>query len=116
MTERTEYQAQQKKPSLWGREPVAIVAAVEACILLAISFGAPITGEQVGLINPALLAVLVLVARPKVTPNANVVERLDRSVEDEEITGVVVAGPANEVVQPGGMIRPQGKGGYVTGQ
>lgn len=116
MTERTDYQAEQQKPSLWGREPVAIVAAVEACILLAIGFGAPITGEQVALINAALLAVLALVARAKVTPSVNVVERLHRSVEDEEITGVVVAGPANEVVQPGDWIRTQGKGGYTAGQ
>ena len=84
--------------SVWGREPVAIVAAVEAVILLAIGFGLPVTGEQVALINTALLAVLTLVARSQVTPVAKVLE-FQRG--DDQ----VVAGKANDRVKPGSPVR-----------
>jgi hypothetical protein len=106
------------KPTLWGREPVAIVTAVEACILLAIGFGAPVTGEQVALVNAALLAVLALVARSKVTPTVNVVEQAVDAGTDK---ARVVAGPANEIAKPGNTVRPhggrrEGRGAYLEGQ
>jgi hypothetical protein len=51
-----------------NREPVAIVAAVEAVLAVAIAFGLDVTAEQLGLIVAALTAVLALFVRSRVTP------------------------------------------------
>ena len=49
-------------------EPVAIVAALEAILALAIGFGLDITPEQLALILSAVTAVLALFVRSRVTP------------------------------------------------
>ena len=51
-----------------NREPVAVMAAVEAVLAVAIGFGLDVSTEQFGLIIAALTAVLALVARSKVSP------------------------------------------------
>lgn len=58
------------RPGLWGREPATILAAVQACIALAVGFGLDLTAEQTALILAALAAVLGLVTRSQVTPTA----------------------------------------------
>ena len=68
-----------EEPLLVEREPLAlrasIVAAVAACLNLAVLFGWDLTVEQVGAINTAvgLVATAVVVAwvRPSVTPVAD---------------------------------------------
>jgi hypothetical protein len=49
-------------------EPVAIVAAIEAALMLALAFGAPLTKEQIAGIMTLALAILAIVARGAVTP------------------------------------------------
>lgn len=51
-----------------NREPVAVVAAIEALLALAIGFGLDVSPEQFSLILAATTAVLAVVVRQKVTP------------------------------------------------
>lgn len=53
-------------------EPVAIVAAIEALLALAIGFGLDVTAEQMALILAATTAVLALFVRSQVTPTVKV--------------------------------------------
>lgn len=53
-----------------GREPALIAAAVGIAINLAVSFGLQLTLEQAALINSFVLAVLGIIVRQSVTPNA----------------------------------------------
>ena len=75
-----------------GREPVVILAAVNAALALGVGFGMDLTGEQQALIGAAVSAVLALVARSQVVPNATAV-RLTRM-------GVVLP-PADDVPTTG---------------
>lgn len=50
------------------KEPVLIIAAIIAIINTAIGFGLNWTGEQVSLINTALVAIGAALVRPAVTP------------------------------------------------
>lgn len=56
--------------NLWNREPVAIVATVQALLALVMTFGVKLTLEQTGAILAAVSAVLGLVTRSQVTPVA----------------------------------------------
>jgi hypothetical protein len=56
--------------TLWNREPILILAAIEAGIALLSSFGFELTGKQVGAIMTFSAAVLALIARGQVTPAA----------------------------------------------
>lgn len=53
---------------MFGREPVLWLALVAAVIDVAVGFGAPVSPEQVGLINALVVAVISFIARSKVTP------------------------------------------------
>ncbi len=55
--------------TIFGREPVLIMAVIQAGIALAVAFGLQWTGEQVALIVAFSATVLGLIARAKVTPN-----------------------------------------------
>ena len=50
------------------REPVLIMAAVQAILAVLVSFGTGLTGEQVGAITALAAALLGIVVRSKVTP------------------------------------------------
>lgn len=54
--------------NLWTREPALIVGFVGAVIALAVSFGLPVTAEQVGFILAAVTAALAFVTRSQVSP------------------------------------------------
>jgi len=54
--------------NLWGREPALVLAALQAVIALAISFGLNLSTGQVGAILAASAAVLGVVARTQVSP------------------------------------------------
>jgi hypothetical protein len=54
--------------SLWGREPAAILALIQAVIVLAVVFGLKLTTEQTGAILAVSAIVLGLITRSKVTP------------------------------------------------
>lgn len=54
--------------NLWNREPAAILAALQAIIAMAVSFGLDLSAEQVGGILAATAAVLGLITRSKVSP------------------------------------------------
>lgn len=62
---------------LFGREPVAWMAALRAVIALVAAFGFELSGEQVAAIIVFAEAVLALITRSQVTPNRTVDERLD---------------------------------------
>jgi hypothetical protein len=53
---------------MFGREPVAIAAAIRSLILCAVSFGLQWTPEQIGATMLAVEAVLALVTRSQTTP------------------------------------------------
>jgi uncharacterized membrane protein len=57
---------------VFGREPVAIIAAVQAVILLAVAFGVSVSDQQTAAIVGAVGAILALlgggVARSRVSP------------------------------------------------
>ncbi len=53
---------------IWNREPVLVLAVVQALLALLVGFGVGLTGEQVSLIVAFTSAVLGFVARQKVTP------------------------------------------------
>ena len=55
----------------FNREPVMIMAAVQAGLALAMGFGLSITLEQMGLILGFSAAVLALITRQQVTPFVN---------------------------------------------
>ncbi len=69
--------------TIFGREPVTILAAVNAALALGVGFGLDVTGEQQALIATAVSAVIALIARKAVTPNA--------TVEENVVTAVRVA-------------------------
>lgn len=64
-------------PLIFNREPVAILAAVNAGLALLVGFGLDLTSEQQALIGAAVSAVLALIARQAVVPNQTVEEHLD---------------------------------------
>ncbi|WP_058234106.1 hypothetical protein [Devriesea agamarum] len=88
-------------------EPVisaaTITAIVAALIALLIAFGIPISEDQkvaiLGLVA-VIAPIIVMVARKYVTPNSKVLEHVS--------DGEVIAGPANEAVPNGDVIRPVG--------
>jgi hypothetical protein len=58
--------------TLWNREPAAILGALQAILALVISFGLNLSGGQIGAIYAASAAILAVVVRSQVTPNASV--------------------------------------------
>lgn len=65
------------KATLFGREPVVIIAAVNAVVQLAVGFGLELSGEQQGLISAGVTAVLALFVRQQVTPTEQVAVTVD---------------------------------------
>jgi len=53
---------------MWTKEPALIVGFVGAAIALGVSFGLPVTAEQVGFILAFVSAGLGFVTRSQVTP------------------------------------------------
>jgi hypothetical protein len=54
----------------WQREPVLVIALVEAILGLALAFGIDVSEEQMGAILVAVNAGLALLARSQVSPSA----------------------------------------------
>lgn len=55
---------------IWKREPVMFLAVVQTIVALVVSFGLQLSAEQVGAITAAAAALLGLIARQRVTPDA----------------------------------------------
>jgi len=53
---------------MWTKEPALIVGFVGAAIALGVSFGLPVTAEQVGFIMALVTASLAFVTRSQVSP------------------------------------------------
>ena len=53
--------------TIFGREPIMIIAVIDAAIALAVAFGLNWTGEQVSLTVAFVTVLLGLVARTQVT-------------------------------------------------
>ena len=79
------------------REPALVTGLVGALIALGVSFGLELSGEQTGAIMALVSAILAVVTRQQVTPYVDVVEQLDGTE--------VVAGPANDMVGEGAVVR-----------
>ncbi|CAN5749285.1 hypothetical protein BH23CHL7_BH23CHL7_17180 [soil metagenome] len=54
--------------TIFGREPVMILAVIQAAIALAVGFGLNWSGDQVALVTAFSAAVLGLIARQQVSP------------------------------------------------
>lgn len=80
-----------------GREVTVWMAAVRAVIYVAMLFGLDLDDVQFAAILVAVEAILALLTRSQVTPNVAVVER--------EQSGQVIAGPANDQVDEGAVVR-----------
>lgn len=80
-----------------GREVTVWMAAVRAVIYVAMLFGLDLDDVQFAAILVAVEAILALLTRSQVTPNVAVVER--------EQAGQVIAGPANDQVTEGAVVR-----------
>lgn len=50
-------------------EPVAVAAAVQAVMVAAVAFGVNVSAEQLAAVNAALIAVMGLFVRSRVTPS-----------------------------------------------
>jgi hypothetical protein len=57
-------------PSWLSYEPVVWTALVDAVLLAAIAFGAPITSEQKAAVSAVVLAISAMFVRSQVTPVA----------------------------------------------
>jgi len=53
---------------MWTKEPALIVGFIGALIALGVSFGLPVTAEQVGFIMALVTAGLAFVTRSQVSP------------------------------------------------
>lgn len=84
---------------IFNREPVVILAAVNAAIALGVGFGANVSGEQQALIGAAVSAVLALIARQAVVPNVTVDEHLDTAQRLFRLGGVLP--PADDIPATG---------------
>src|SRR5690625_3151403 len=90
-------------------EPVSIgggvIALVAAVLPVLVLFGVDLTEAQIAGIQGVVVAVVALVTlvlRGKVTPDIKVAERVNAKAE-------VVAGPANDIVDEGVVVRKQGE-------
>ena len=79
------------------REPALVSGIVSAGIALAVAFGLDWTAEQVGAVMAVVAAILAVLTRAQVTPHVDVLEHA--------VDGEVVAGPANELVAEGHVVR-----------
>jgi hypothetical protein len=77
--------------NVFTQSPVKIAAAVVLILNLAMSFGLDLTGDQVGLINLAIVGVLSLLVYNSVTPvaNATLAAGTEVKVEGTEDTSIV---------------------------
>lgn len=91
---------------IFNREPVVILAAVNAAIALGVGFGANLTGEQQALIGAAVSAVLALIARQAVVPNITVDEHLDTAQRLFRLGGQL---PPEDDVPSTGAPKPKGR-------
>jgi uncharacterized membrane protein len=62
--------AGESQGTILGREPAMIAAAFAIALNLALTFGLKLSADQVALINALVVAVLGLIVRQAVTPNA----------------------------------------------
>lgn len=65
-------------------EPAVIVSLISAIVALAVSFGANLTGDQVGAIMAVVVIVAGLVTRTQVTPAARVNEAVTNAYAEFE--------------------------------
>ena len=79
------------------REPALVAGLVQAVLALLVAFGLDLTGEQTASILAVTAALLAVLTRAQVTPYADVLEHRDGTE--------VVAGPANDLVVEGVVVR-----------
>jgi hypothetical protein len=104
--------------SLDEREPLvvraAVTTAVTAVVHVAVVLGLPIPGEAElaigGAVDALGLVVLLLLVRPKVTPAAKVLTRVNTA--GEVVTGEAAAVPVGTVLDPG--VNPPVEPGLVV--
>lgn len=97
------------KTTIFGREPVMLMAIVQAGIALAVGFGMPVTTEQTGLILAFVAAVLGYIARSQVTPTetlpeADTVVTIAPASREQIVTDAL--DQLERASKPGGARRP----------
>lgn len=66
--------------NLWGRQPVLILAFVQASLALIMGFGVHLTGDQVALVMAFFAALLGVLAQTQVTPMATLPNHIAAAV------------------------------------
>jgi hypothetical protein len=74
--------------TLFGREPALIISLLGAALNLAISFGLHLTGDQIAAVSAFELALIGVIIRSQVTPNASV----PMSVNPTKIGAILLVG------------------------
>lgn len=62
--------AEVERPNIWGREPALILAAIQAGLALAVTFGVDLSNEQIGGILATSAAIFGVWTRSQVRPVA----------------------------------------------
>lgn len=78
--------------NLFSKEPAVIVGLVQAALVLAVSFGFDLTGEQVGAITAFAAAILALVVRSSVVSPATVADAAELPQEVTGLAGRLIKG------------------------
>ena len=66
--------------NLYGRQPVMVLAFVQATIAMAMGFGLHLTGDQVALVLTFTAGLLGLLAQTQVTPMATLPDHMQAAV------------------------------------
>jgi hypothetical protein len=83
-------------PTWISHEPVVWIGLVDALIIVAVTFGVPITPEQKTAVDGVLAALGLLITRSQVTPNAKV------AAAAQNVVVAVPAPPTPTIPPPGG--------------
>ena len=96
------------------REPALILALVGALISLGLAFGLDLSKEQQTAITAAIVAVVAIITRSQVTPNASVAAKEAEAIKADAESRELVAGKASSVpegepvtVVPEGVVETQ---------
>jgi hypothetical protein len=75
--------------TLYGRQPVLVLAFVQASLAMLMGFGLHLTGDQVALVMAFFAALLGLLAQTQVTPMATLPDHVAAAVTIANFAGTV---------------------------
>ena len=86
--------------TLYGRQPVMVLAAIQASLAMLMGFGLHLTGDQVALVMAFFAAVLGLLAQTQVTPMATLPDHIAAAVTIANFAAVVPKIPVTPIEPP----------------